>query len=117
MGHDYGAWWTGSTLTIEETRRLLPGQNATTVPVAAGVVSGLAWVLTHTKQGVCWPEQLPPEPTLNAALPFLGAFQSFPVSWDPIQAQLRSVHLDYRQSEAALKARDPWQFSSFAFND
>jgi homospermidine synthase len=33
MGHDYNSWWTGSILSIEEARKLAPGQNATTIQV------------------------------------------------------------------------------------
>lgn len=33
MGHDFKSWWTGSNMSIEESRRLVPGQNATTVQV------------------------------------------------------------------------------------
>jgi homospermidine synthase len=41
MGHEYGSWWCGSVLSIEEARKLAPGQNATTVQVALGVVSAV----------------------------------------------------------------------------
>ena len=34
LGHDYGAWWCGSLLDIEETRELVGGQNPTTLQVA-----------------------------------------------------------------------------------
>ena len=34
MGHAYNSWWIGSDLTIEESRRLVPHQNATTMQVA-----------------------------------------------------------------------------------
>lgn len=40
MGHDFKSWWIGSLLDIEETRRLVPGQNATTLQVAVSVVAG-----------------------------------------------------------------------------
>ena len=35
MGHSYNSWWTGSALDIEEARSLAPGQNVTTLQVAA----------------------------------------------------------------------------------
>jgi homospermidine synthase len=37
MGHAYSAWWIGSDLSIEESRRLVPHQNATTMQVAVSV--------------------------------------------------------------------------------
>ena len=42
MGHPYTAWWTGSLLSIEETRALAPHQNATTLQVAASVLGARA---------------------------------------------------------------------------
>ena len=42
MGHPYTAWWTGSLLSIDETRALVPHQNATTLQVAASVLGARA---------------------------------------------------------------------------
>ena len=39
MGHAYQSWWIGTDLTIEESRRLVPHQNATTMQVAISVVA------------------------------------------------------------------------------
>ena len=33
LGHDYKAWWTGSLLSIDQARELVPGQNATSMQV------------------------------------------------------------------------------------
>ncbi len=33
LGHDYTGWWTGSLLSIDEARAILPGQSATTLQV------------------------------------------------------------------------------------
>jgi homospermidine synthase len=45
MGHAYNSWWTGSALSIEQTRKIVPGQNATTLQVAAGVVAACMWMI------------------------------------------------------------------------
>ena len=37
LGHGLNGWWTGSQLDIHESRKLVPGQNATTLQVAAAV--------------------------------------------------------------------------------
>ena len=42
MGHAYNSWWIGSDLCIEESRRLVPHQNATTMQVAISVVAAAA---------------------------------------------------------------------------
>ena len=44
MGHDYKSWWTGSQLSIDEARAILPGQSATTLQVASSVMSAIVWM-------------------------------------------------------------------------
>ena len=34
MGHVFNSWWTGSDLSIQQSRKLVPHQNATTLQVA-----------------------------------------------------------------------------------
>jgi homospermidine synthase len=41
MGHPFKSWWTGSLLSIDKARELLPGQSATTLQVAISVVARL----------------------------------------------------------------------------
>ena len=47
MGHAYNSWWTGSVLCIEESRRLVPHQNATTMQVAISVVAAATWMVEN----------------------------------------------------------------------
>ena len=57
MGHAYNSWWIGSDLTIEESRRLVPHQNATTMQVAISVVAAQAtnnWKLTRESESGEW---------------------------------------------------------------
>ena len=72
MGHAYNAWWTGSDLSIEESRRLVPHQNATTMQVAISVVAAVLWMIANPRRGVCLPEQLPHDFILKIARPYLG---------------------------------------------
>jgi hypothetical protein len=56
MGHELGAWWTGSRLDIEDgARSILPGHNATTMQVAVGVVGALTWMLKNPKKASTFP--------------------------------------------------------------
>ena len=41
MGHDFHSWWCGTILDIDEARRLVPGQNATTLQDLSGAFSSL----------------------------------------------------------------------------
>ena len=42
MGHPYKSWWTGSLLSIHDSRKLIPKQSATTVQVASAVYAAVA---------------------------------------------------------------------------
>ena len=52
LGHGLNGWWTGSQLDIHEARQLVPGQNATTLQVAAAVLSGVIWMLNNPNKGL-----------------------------------------------------------------
>jgi len=83
MGHPYKSWWTGSILTIEEARRLAPGQNATTVQVALGVIAAVIWMIKNPDKGFRLPDDLPHDFILGIAKPYLGTFHSGPSDWTP----------------------------------
>jgi len=111
MGHDYGAWWCGSILTIEEARKLAPGQNATTVQVASGIVSAVMWMIEHPREGLCTPEDLPHDYVLKIAMPYLGKFLSVPSNWTPLKN--RKVY--FKENLANQPDEDMWQFRNFVF--
>lgn len=104
MGHDYKAWWIGSLLDIEETRRLVPGQNATTLQVAASVLGALFWMIRNPNEGVRIPDQLPHEEIMEIATPYLGPVVSQPVDWLPPGSPQRPYSID---------DVDLWQFERF----
>jgi homospermidine synthase len=111
MGHHYGSWWCGSILTIEEARKLAPGQNATTVQVALGVVSAVMWMIEHRREGLCTPEDLPHDYVLKIARPYLGKFLSLPSDWNPLKN--RKVY--FKENLANQPDEDIWQFRNFIF--
>ena len=47
MGHERGAFWYGSQLTIEQARELAPFNSATSLQVAAGALGGMVWAVEH----------------------------------------------------------------------
>ena len=49
MGHAYNSWWTGSILSIDESRRLVPHQNATTMQVAISAVAAAMWMVAKSR--------------------------------------------------------------------
>ena len=110
MGHAYNAWWTGSDLSIEESRRLVPHQNATTVQVAISVVAAVLWMMANPRRGVCLPDHLPHDFILQIARPYLGQNLSIAADWTPLR------HINYtfgNWSTRRCDFDDPWQFKNF----
>jgi homospermidine synthase len=111
MGHKYNSWWTGSDLSIEQTRKLIPGQNATTLQVAISVVAAALWMLENPKRGVNLPDDLPHDFILDIAKPYLGNFLSVQSDWTPLKN--RTVY--FKENPASKADPDPWQFHNFEF--
>lgn len=114
MGHPLTAWWTGSLLDIAEARRLAPGQNATTLQVAAGLLGAIRWILDNPRRGVRLPDELPHEEVLATAMPYLGPFVSRQVDWTPLRAR---VDVFAGHGPPPPSAEDTWQFASFLVAD
>jgi homospermidine synthase len=112
MGHDYKSWWTGSQLSIDEARAILPGQSATTLQVASSVMSAIMWMFDEPERGVCVPDDLPWETLLATARPYLGTMFSGPIDWDPLSTRV-PVFPGFSDEGARLDPSDPWQFCNF----
>jgi homospermidine synthase len=110
MGHPYKSWWTGSDLSIEEARRLVPHQNATTLQVAISVVAAVKWMIENPKRGVLLPEDLPHDEILAVAKPYLGKWISQPINWTPLDNRPKPFGT-FRQDD--IDPGDPWQFGNF----
>jgi homospermidine synthase len=114
MGHAYNSWWTGSHLTIERSRELLPHQNATTLQVAISVIAAAAWIIRNPDRGVLVPDDLPHEFILAIARPYLGLNISTPSDWTPLEH--RASHFP-GWNRPDLDPADPWQFKNFLINE
>jgi len=112
MGHRYNSWWTGSMLSIGESRKLIKHQNATTLQVAIGVVSGIMWAIENPNQGVLEPDELPHEYILKIAKPYLGKLISEPSDWTPF----KNYQVFFKENpDAYLDKKTPWVFKNFLF--
>ncbi len=111
MGHQFNSWWTGSALTIEEARRLAPGQNATTLQVALGVISAALWMIDNPRRGLNLPDDLPHDFVLDIAKPYLGDFISTPSDWTPLKNRV----IYFKENPASRPHPDTWQFENFKF--
>jgi homospermidine synthase len=107
LGPRIGALWYGSYLEIEQSRKRLPGHNATAVQVAAGVLSALLWAARNPDKGYCEPEDLPHDEVLAVAEPFLGEMANVHTNWQPKQPD---QHL-YPQEHT--RTPDPWLLQTY----
>jgi homospermidine synthase len=115
MGHHYKSWWTGSILSIEESRELVPNQNATTVQVAIGVVAALMWMIENPKCGFCLPDDLPYEKVLAVAKPYLGQLVSQASDWTPT----KNINHYFKERTPIASSKEDtekmWCFENFCF--
>jgi len=114
MGHAYNSWWIGSDLSIEESRRLVPHQNATTMQVAISVVAASMWMIENPERGVVVPDDMPHEYILGVSRPYLGRFISKSSDWTPLKGRDQTF---VRHNKPDLDLRDPWQFKNFLVTD
>jgi homospermidine synthase len=114
MGHPYQSWWCGSDLDIEESRRLVPHQNATTMQVAISVVAACMWMIENPRRGLCVPDDLPHDYVLAVSKPYLGKFVSVASDWTPLK-HYTNTFSGYNKPQLDLS--DPWQFKNFLITE
>jgi homospermidine synthase len=106
MGHARGAFWYGSRLGIEETRRIAPHNNATSLQVTAAVLGGMVWAIENPRAGIVEADQLDHARVLEIARPYLGEMAGVYSDWTPLAGR-ESLFPE------ALDRTDPWQFKNF----
>ena len=115
MGHPFRSWWTGSVLTIDDARELVPGQSATTVQVAASVMAAVVWIIENPERGVLLPDDLDHERMLELVRPYLGTFFSESVDWSPLRNRDETARFQ-TYNRPTIRPDDldeEWQFTTF----
>jgi homospermidine synthase len=105
MGHRRGVYWYGSRLSIDQTRRIVPHNNATSLQVTAAVLGGMVWAIEHPRAGIVEPEELDFARILEVAAPYLGDVVGVWGDWTPLDDRERLFPEDLERS-------DPWQFKN-----
>jgi homospermidine synthase len=103
LGHAKGAYWYGSRLTIEEARRVVPHNNATSLQVTAAVLGGMVWALEHPQAGIVEADDIDHARVMEVALPYLGEMAGAYADWTPLKDRGRLFPED-------VDAADAWQF-------
>jgi len=106
MGHAKGAYWYGSRLSVEEARRLVRFNNATSLQVTAAALAGMIWALENPERGIVEPDELDHERILDICRPYLGKVVGEYSDWNPLYDRERLFPED-------LDKGDPWQFKNF----
>ncbi len=105
MGNDKGVYWYGSRLDVDETRRLVPYNNATSLQVTVAVLAGLIWALENPRLGIVEPDEADFRRILDISVPYLGEMAGVWGEWTPLDDRGRLFAED-------LDPSDPWQFKN-----
>ena len=106
MGHAKNAYWYGSRLSIDETRRLAPYNNATGLQVVAGILGGMVWAMKNPNAGIVDSEEMDHDVVMEVARPYLGEMLGVYTDWTPIQD--RGILFPEK-----INREDIWQFENF----
>jgi homospermidine synthase len=104
-GHAKNAYWYGSQLSIEETRRLAPYQNATGLQVTSAVLAGIVWMLENPERGIVEADEMDFRRCLEIQRPYLGPVVGHYTDWTPLVGRGELFPEDVDHS-------DPWQFKN-----
>ena len=104
-GHKLNAYWYGSQLSIEETRRLAPYQNATGLQVTSAVLAGMVWALENPERGLVEADELDFRRCLDVQMPYLGPVIGTYTEWTPLADRGVLFPED-------VDTDDPWQFKN-----
>jgi homospermidine synthase len=102
-GHAKNAYWYGSQLSIKETRKLAPYQNATGLQVSSAVLAGMVWALENPKAGIVETDEMDHARCLKVQRPYLGPVVGVYTDWTPLTDRLGFFPED-------IDTSDPWQF-------
>ncbi|RAX39981.1 homospermidine synthase [Rhizobium tropici] len=102
-GHAKNAYWYGSRLSLEETRRIAPYQNATGLQVTSAVLAGMVWALENPKAGIVEADEVDYKRCLEVQLPYLGPVEGHYTDWTPLDGRPGLFPED-------IDIKDPWQF-------
>jgi homospermidine synthase len=104
-GHARNAYWYGSQLSIEETRRLAPYQNATGLQVTSAVLAGVVWAIENPERGIVEADEMDFRRCLEIQRPYLGPVIGVYTNWTPVRDRGVLFPED-------IDRDDPWQFSN-----
>ena len=113
-GHAKNAYWYGSQLSIEETRRLAPYQNATGLQVTSAVLAGIVWMLENPERGIVEADEMDFRRCLEMQRPYLGPVVGRYTDWTPLDRPRRAVSGEPRHQRPLAVHQRPGQLTGTA---
>jgi homospermidine synthase len=104
-GHKKNAYWYGSQLSIDEARKLVPHNTATSLQVCVAVLSGMVWAMENPQAGIVEPDEMDFRRNLEVCMPYLGPVVGVYGQWTPLTGRGELFEEDLDRS-------DPWQFKN-----
>lgn len=104
-GHKKNAYWYGSQLSIQEARKLVPHNTATSLQVCVAVLSGMVWAMENPQAGLTEPDEMDFRRNLEVCMPYLGPVVGVYGQWTPLTERGELFEEDLDRS-------DPWQFKN-----
>jgi homospermidine synthase len=105
-GHAKGAYWYGSQLEINNSRKLVETNSATSLQVTATALAGMIWAMENPKCGIMEPDEIDFERVLEIAVPYCVPVVGEYTDWTPLYKRETLFPED-------LDKEDPWQFKNF----
>ncbi len=106
MGHARSAYWYGSRLGIDEARRLVPHNNATSLQVTVMVLAGAVWAMENPRRGIVEPDDMDHARIMAIGRPYLGEIVGAYSDWTPLEGRGALF-------PETVDTSDPWQFLNF----
>ncbi|HXF91056.1 MAG TPA: saccharopine dehydrogenase C-terminal domain-containing protein [Candidatus Nitrosotenuis sp.] len=110
MGHERGAYWFGSHLSIHDARKIAPYNSATTLQITSSVLAGVLWALENPNRSLVEPEEMDFQRVLEITKPYLGPLVGEYTNWTPLLDQ-QSLY------PKTVDTTDPWQFVNFMIDE
>ena len=103
---DKFAFWHGSQMSIDDARRLVPGESATSLQVAGSMLGAIVWMIKNPRMGYTEPEAIPFEEILAVGDQYWAPLASVKSNWTP-NKDVNSLF--YREYDA----KNPCKFENF----
>jgi len=105
IGDDF-CFWHGSQMSIEDARKLVEGESATSLQVAGSLLGAIVWMIKNPKEGYTEPESIPFEQILEIGDRYWSPLAQKYSNWIPNQDTNSLFYREYDES-------NPCKFENF----